>query len=109
MASPVLPFGIEILPHGRCSADRFGGNGRTSLAVDGCDGAEGDAPSITLSRQVLVLALDTTTRAGSVALLSDDRVVAELVGDATDTAAAPARSDADDAASVPASAVDLRP
>ena len=37
--------------------------------------------SITLSRHVLVLALDTTTRAGSVAVVHDGAIVAELVGD----------------------------
>jgi tRNA threonylcarbamoyladenosine biosynthesis protein TsaB len=59
---------------------------------------------------VLVLALDTTTRAGSVALLSDDRVVAELVGDATRTHGERLPLDLMrtlDAASVPVSAVDL--
>ena len=37
--------------------------------------------SITLSRHVLVLSLDTTTRAGSVAVVRDAAVVAEIVGD----------------------------
>ena len=37
--------------------------------------------SITLSRNVLVLALDTTTRAGSVAVVRDGDVLSQLVGD----------------------------
>jgi tRNA threonylcarbamoyladenosine biosynthesis protein TsaB len=40
----------------------------------------GDA-SITLSRNVLVLALDTTTRSGSIAVVRGTDVVAEFVGD----------------------------
>ena len=35
--------------------------------------------------QMRVLALDTTTRAGSVALVEDDRIVDERAGDATRT------------------------
>jgi tRNA threonylcarbamoyladenosine biosynthesis protein TsaB len=41
--------------------------------------------SITLSRHVLVLALDTTTRSGSVAVVRDGSILAELVGDGTRT------------------------
>jgi tRNA threonylcarbamoyladenosine biosynthesis protein TsaB len=41
--------------------------------------------SITLSRHVLVLALDTTTRAGSVAVVEDGAIRAELAGDASRT------------------------
>jgi tRNA threonylcarbamoyladenosine biosynthesis protein TsaB len=41
--------------------------------------------SITLSQNVLVLALDTTTRAGSVAVVRGNRVLSELAGDAERT------------------------
>jgi tRNA threonylcarbamoyladenosine biosynthesis protein TsaB len=41
--------------------------------------------SITLSRHVLVLALDTTTRAGSVAVVEDGVIRAELAGDPSRT------------------------
>jgi tRNA threonylcarbamoyladenosine biosynthesis protein TsaB len=41
--------------------------------------------SITLSRHVLVLALDTTTRSGSVAVVEDGAIRAELTGDASRT------------------------
>jgi tRNA threonylcarbamoyladenosine biosynthesis protein TsaB len=41
--------------------------------------------SITLSRHVLVLALDTTTRSGSAAVVEDGAIRAELTGDASRT------------------------
>jgi tRNA threonylcarbamoyladenosine biosynthesis protein TsaB len=41
--------------------------------------------SITLSRHVLVLALDTTTRSGSVAVVEGGAIRAELIGDASRT------------------------
>jgi tRNA threonylcarbamoyladenosine biosynthesis protein TsaB len=42
-------------------------------------------PSITLSRNVLVLALDTTTRAGSISVVRDDQVLSEIIGDPSRT------------------------
>jgi tRNA threonylcarbamoyladenosine biosynthesis protein TsaB len=41
--------------------------------------------SITLSRHVLVLALDTTTRSGSAAVVSDGELLCEIVGDGSRT------------------------
>jgi tRNA threonylcarbamoyladenosine biosynthesis protein TsaB len=66
--------------------------------------------SITLSRHVLVLALDTTTRSGSVAVVRDGSILAELVGDGMRTHGE--RLPADlmavlDAASVTRDAIDL--
>ena len=46
---------------------------------------EPEGPSITLSRHVLVLALDTTTRAGSAAVVSDGELLCEIVGDGSRT------------------------
>jgi tRNA threonylcarbamoyladenosine biosynthesis protein TsaB len=66
--------------------------------------------SITLSRHVLVLALDTTTRSGSVAVVRDGSILAELVGDGTRTHGERLPADlmaALDAASVTLDAVDL--
>jgi tRNA threonylcarbamoyladenosine biosynthesis protein TsaB len=45
----------------------------------------GTVPSITLSRHVLVLALDTTTRSGSTAVVSDGELLCEIVGDGSRT------------------------
>jgi tRNA threonylcarbamoyladenosine biosynthesis protein TsaB len=45
----------------------------------------GTVPSITLSRHVLVLALDTTTRSGSAAVVSDGELLCEIVGDGSRT------------------------
>jgi tRNA threonylcarbamoyladenosine biosynthesis protein TsaB len=45
----------------------------------------GTVPSITLSRHVLVLALDTTTRSGSAAVVSGGELLAEIVGDGSRT------------------------
>ena len=42
-------------------------------------------PSITLSRHVLVLALDTTSRSGSAAVVQDGELVGEIVGDGSRT------------------------
>ena len=69
----------------------------------------GDA-SITLSQNVLVLALDTTTRAGSVAVVQDGAVLGELVGDPTRTHGARLPVDLMrvlQAAGIPVAAVDL--
>jgi tRNA threonylcarbamoyladenosine biosynthesis protein TsaB len=44
-------------------------------------GGDDNVASITLSQNVLVLALDTTTRAGSVAVVRGNRVLSELAGD----------------------------
>ena len=66
--------------------------------------------SITLSRNVLVLALDTTTRAGSVAVVRDGAVLSEVIGDPAITHGARLPSDlirALDRASVQASDLDL--
>ena len=66
--------------------------------------------SITLSRNVLVLALDTTTRAGSVAVVRDGAVLSEVIGDPAITHGARLPSDlvrALDCAGVPASELDL--
>jgi tRNA threonylcarbamoyladenosine biosynthesis protein TsaB len=45
----------------------------------------GTVASITLSRHVLVLALDTTTRSGSAAVVSDGELLCEIVGDGSRT------------------------
>ena len=45
----------------------------------------GTVPSITLSPHVLVLALDTTTRSGSAAVVSDGELLSEIVGDGSRT------------------------
>ena len=45
----------------------------------------GTVASITLSRHVLVLALDTTTRSGSTAVVSGGELVCEIVGDGSRT------------------------
>ena len=45
----------------------------------------GRSREYTISLDVLILALDTTTRAGSVAVANDDRVLAVLVGDQSRT------------------------
>ena len=45
----------------------------------------GTVPSITLSRHVLVLALDTTTRSGSAAVVSGGELLCEIVGDGSRT------------------------
>jgi tRNA threonylcarbamoyladenosine biosynthesis protein TsaB len=66
--------------------------------------------SITLSRNVLVLALDTTSRAGSVAVVRDGALVSAIVGDPSVTHGARLPLDlvrALDAAGVAADAIDL--
>jgi tRNA threonylcarbamoyladenosine biosynthesis protein TsaB len=63
-----------------------------------------------LSRNVLVLALDTTTRAGSVAVVRDGAVLSDLVGDASLTHGARLPNDlirALEIASVPLESIDL--
>ncbi len=51
----------------------------------GLGSGEPAGPSITLSRHVLVLALDTTTRAGSAALVEDGAIRHEIIGDESRT------------------------
>jgi tRNA threonylcarbamoyladenosine biosynthesis protein TsaB len=66
--------------------------------------------SITLSRNVLVLALDTTSRAGSVAVVRDGALAGEAIGDPAVTHGARLPLDlvrALEAAAVDASAIDL--
>ncbi len=66
--------------------------------------------SITLSQNVLVLALDTTTRAGSIALVDQDGVRSQTIGDPAVTHGARLPIDIGrtlDAAGVPLSSVDL--
>jgi tRNA threonylcarbamoyladenosine biosynthesis protein TsaB len=82
----------------------------TGEDISGLRCGEPIGPSITLSQQVLVLSLDTTTRAGSVAVVRDDQVLSEIVGDASRTHGERLPGDlvrALDAASVPVDAVEL--
>ena len=66
----VLTLRVEVLPHGRGRPGRFGEDRGGHLSCAGRFGSgEPVGPSITLSRHVLVLALDTTSRSGSAAVV----------------------------------------
>ena len=78
----VLTLRVEVLPHGRGRPGRFGKDRGGHRSCAGRLGSgEPVGPSITLSRHVLVLALDTTTRSGSAAVVRDGELLGEIVGD----------------------------
>jgi len=107
----VLPFRFEKLPHGGRGAGRYGGGRHYSALIiladgllqrwgDSCGGCVGrwerseaslpedeewgsitSGTARTGGQSLLILSLDTTTRAGSVAVVRDDIVLAEISGD----------------------------
>ena len=70
----MLLLGVEVLPHRRRRAGGLGGHRRSS-GTSGVSVAVGRVMTLA-SRIDAILALDTTTRAGSVRSSHDDRVVA---------------------------------
>ena len=78
----MLPFRLEILAHCGRGTGRDGRDGRGHLKnVSGCQGRRGaDSASITLSR-LQILALDTTSREGSVAVVRDGVLIHQHRGD----------------------------
>ena len=73
----VLPLGVEVLPHRGSRAGRFGR--RKASGGGTCWRREYNIEHIGFP--VLILALDTTTRAGSLAIVRDGASLAEIAGD----------------------------
>ena len=84
----VLPLRVEILPHGRASRRRVRRTRREGIrscwTSECCAERPASREYNDLSRLaircMIILALDTTTRAGSAAVRRDDAVLAERVG-----------------------------
>ena len=83
----VLTLGVEVLAHRRGRPGRLGEDrgGHRARVADWRTGGEPAGASITLSRHVLVLALDTTNRAGSVAVVNGGVLVGGIAGDPSRT------------------------
>jgi tRNA threonylcarbamoyladenosine biosynthesis protein TsaB len=85
---PVLPLRLEVLAHGRGErcAGRHGQFGRIGGLSHGRSKTDEDEYTIlTRASLVLILSIDTTTRAGSAAVLRDDTLVAVAEGDPSRT------------------------
>src|SRR5688500_4654029 len=78
----MLALGFEELPHRRCCTGRNGRRGGRHRRRSGIGSGEYNIEVWPNSEgTLLILALDTTTRPGSVAVLRDDVVLAEISGD----------------------------